>query len=383
MAELAALQQLLQQQAVAQGESKGLEQQRANAMALRDSPAQRAGRRSGYTSPLANIAQVLNSYSGNKMLAQTAPKIAAGQQAIAEGQAAQKNYALQKAVEQQQYNRGQDADAFGMKTEQEAYRRGAAQDALDVAAAKGERVDRVNPETGETESIFERPDGVMIRNGEALENPSEWEEYQRPLAKSAASSKNPLAWSGKRREKFEEDALQANTVTNMIGSFSPEFASPSDIPMSGALSNFIATTAGPLSTQDMKDRQAWWSDYKANYELVTRHGLFGSALTKNESNEWKKASINADMSPDQISKNLAKMQEIINRKAAKQAGNASMAGLSDEYIRHNLAGLTPKEFAAEQEAEVPAEEEGALTVLSDADLDAAIAAAQAAQGEGG
>lgn len=347
MADLAALQQLIQQQSLAEGEAQGLAQQRANAMALRDSPVQQAGRRSGYSSPLSHIANVLNSYSGSKMQAEVEPMIAANQQAIAEGQAAQKNYALQKAVEQQEYDRQQDSDKFGRETEQEAYERGLTQDALEVAAAKGKRVDRVNPETNQPESIFERPDGVMIRNGEVLDNPSEWKEYQRPLSRSG-SGNNPMAWSGKRRERFEDDAIKANTVTNMISNYSPEFANPADIPLLGSASNFLASNVGGLSSEGMKDRQAWWADYKANYELVARHGLFGAALTKAESAEWKKSAIHPDMDSDQIATNLAKMQELINRKASKQAGNARMAGLGDEYIEHNLGPLTPEEYRAER-----------------------------------
>lgn len=345
--ELDALQQLISAQTGAQQQMPELERQRAHAMALRNTGGQHSGARSGYSSPLANIADVLNTYSASKNLTALEPQIAQAQQAIGAGEAAQTNYGLRKAAEKLTYDQQQDADALAMKTEQEAYDRDQTAQQQDTAASKGKRVDRVNPETGKPESINQLPDGTLIRNGKPLENPSAWREYHPATGSSGGSGgsgKSQYAWGAKQRENFQEEAHKANNVVNMINTFGDDYANPTPLPLAGSASNFLAANVGGLSTEQMKERQAWWSDYKSVYELVTRHGLFGSALTKGESSEWKKASINENMTPEQIKTNLAKMQKIVKEKAAQAAGNARFAGLSDDYIYHNLGQNTPEEY---------------------------------------
>lgn len=368
--ELEALQQLINAQSGAQQQMTGLEQQRANAMALRGGTGQRAGAASGYSSPLANIADVLNTYSSGKNMTALEPQIAQAQQAIGAGQAAQKNYALQKAMETEQTRvneRGEDIAAKAKTAEQVQSNWQEGQDvaaaALEASKAKmGKHAEAWNIKSGAPKQTYVDPVSGRLIDADTL-TPLNAQEYTftdpaETKARNAkgGSGKSPYAWGPKQRDDFQEDAHKANNVVNMIGTFDSDYANPTDMPFTGSGSNFLAANVGGLSTESMKERQAWWSDYKSNYELVTRHGLFGSALTRAESAEWKKASINENMTPEQIQTNLDKMQTIIKEKASQAAGNARFAGLDDEYIYHNLGQNTPEDYIPEamrqQQAEI-------------------------------
>lgn len=359
--ELEALQQLINAQTGAQQQMPELERQRANAMALRGGGGQRAGTRSGYSSPLANIADVLNTYSSGKNMTALEPQIAQAQQAISAGEAAQTGYGLRKAAEKIAYDQQQDADALALDTEQEAYDRDqtAQQQALEATALEAEQAkmgkhqEAWNIETGAPKQTYVDPVSGRLIDADTLK-PLNAQDYTftdpadtRAKNTKRGSGKSPYAWGPKQRDNFQEDAHKANNVVNMIGTFDAGFANPTEGPLTGSASNFLAANVGGLATESMKERQAWWSDYKSNYELVTRHGLFGSALTKGETSEWKKASINENMTAEQIKTNLAKMQKIIKAKAAQAAGNARFAGLSDDYIYHNLGQNTPEDYIPE------------------------------------
>lgn len=365
MADLAALQQLLQQQAVAQGQSNGLEQQRANAMALRDSPAQQAGSRSGYASPLGNIAQVLNSYSGNKLQAQVEPQIAAGQQAIAAGQAAQQGYALQKAVEKEelaaeQYGieQGRKSALVKVAADREAKRQEELAASLGVEAAnrledtqmkedEAVREDRFNPETGEVESILRyTQSGELERDGELIENPSAWEEVK----STKTGGGNPYAWSSTRRAKAEEDATQAKRMLAVLDDFKPEYGSPdSRVPLAGSASNYISGKT-TLTTDQMKERAAWWKRYRSVHELMQRHEMFGSTVSGGETGLWKASAPNEDMEGSAILEVHKRLREEVANDAKSKQYSAGRAGLDAGYRNSIWGGLyTPDEEKAPQE----------------------------------
>lgn len=59
---------------------------------------------------------------------------------------------------------------------------------------------------------------------------------------------------------------------------------------------------------------AWWTDYQEQRN-EKRHALFGSALTKQEAEQWQKADISPNMSPEQIRYNLERQATAATRAA--------------------------------------------------------------------
>jgi hypothetical protein len=100
----------------------------------------------------------------------------------------------------------------------------------------------------------------------------------------------------------------------LVGGFKPEYAGWK-VGYIGEKANQLARTTG-IGNVDAGD---WWADYSAKRN-VTRNKLFGSALTAQEKTEFEKADIGPGMTPDAITRNLARQQAAATAAARKLGG---------------------------------------------------------------
>ena len=79
------------------------------------------------------------------------------------------------------------------------------------------------------------------------------------------------------------------------------------------------------------DQAQWWQDYQTK-KNVTRHQLFGSALTATEAGEFNKADITPGMTPQQVRANLQRQTEAAKKAAGKLAGYYAQRGYDPASI---------------------------------------------------
>lgn len=80
-----------------------------------------------------------------------------------------------------------------------------------------------------------------------------------------------------------------------------------------------------LGTDDTKNSQLQWQNYKRFYELAERNNLFGATLTTNEQNEWRSANPSVAQTDEQIMSGLKIMAKVY-----ENAGDSFAAGLGEE-----------------------------------------------------
>lgn len=82
---------------------------------------------------------------------------------------------------------------------------------------------------------------------------------------------------------------------------------------------------------DDTGQSQWWQDMDMQQNQA-RNALFGSALTKSELDAWEKTSVNPNMDPKEIRKNLGLRADIEARAASKLARSYTAAGYNKEQI---------------------------------------------------
>lgn len=115
----------------------------------------------------------------------------------------------------------------------------------------------------------------------------------------------------------------------LLRSFKDEYGGKTVL---GDLSNTSKRILG-----DDTGQAQWWQDLEAQ-QNVTRHELFGSALTSTELAAWNKTSITPRMDSAQIRENLTRRAEIEARAASKLARSYEAAGYNKAQIRELLGG---------------------------------------------
>lgn len=83
--------------------------------------------------------------------------------------------------------------------------------------------------------------------------------------------------------------------------------------------------------KDVADAATFWQGYD-RYKNVVRNDLFGSALTRPETEAFERADINANMDPAQIRKNLAVQQEIVKNGLKRKANALIQSGYDPKAI---------------------------------------------------
>lgn len=136
--------------------------------------------------------------------------------------------------------------------------------------------------------------------------------------------------------------------------------------ITGDLSNTTKRIFG-----DDTGQAQWWQDME-QAQNMTRHELFGSALTATELAAWNKTSINPRMDAAQIKENLKRRAEIEARAASKLARSYEVAGYSKDQIRELLG-------TAAEYLDKPALPVGSQSLPGADEIDAELARRKAAK----
>lgn len=214
----------------------------------------------------------------------------------------------------------------------------------------------VDPKTGRTRNIQFR-DGEWIDVDSLLPaNTSGMipiDEYDAP-AQLATSYEQPKTRA--ERDAFEKGDTDALALRTLASGWSEDFLP--DIPKTGGMRNFLANYIPILTDKDSEDSARWWKNYQRQAELVQRHEMFGSALTKSEQQAWEAANIDPNiMNAETIRNALETRAALADKMAQHQAFTAIKKGYDPELIEQNYGStvdvqrlLTPEgqaEYLAE------------------------------------
>ncbi|MBW8366800.1 MAG: hypothetical protein K0M70_02950 [Arenimonas sp.] len=127
---------------------------------------------------------------------------------------------------------------------------------------------------------------------------------------------------------LSKDAEKLTTITDLVGSFKPEFAGNV---AGGTLENMAGRLGGErlgLATQGQAD---WWQQYD-RLKNVVRNELFGAALTATEQAAFEAADITPNMDPTIVANNLGKQGEIVRRALDRKASVWKSQGYNPDAV---------------------------------------------------
>lgn len=155
--------------------------------------------------------------------------------------------------------------------------------------------------------------------------------------------------SGGRADKLYSETEKAGTVLSLARAM-PAAANSAGVPLLGSAKNFLATNAPILASDRMEKDADMWRQWNMEYNNILRHDLFGSALTATEASAWRAASVNPNMTPEQIERNMSVISRIIQYKAGKRATALMNEGRPPQWIYDNYVDVLPEEFWSDPEA---------------------------------
>jgi hypothetical protein len=128
--------------------------------------------------------------------------------------------------------------------------------------------------------------------------------------------------------KLQEEGGKFANLTGFAGTFKDDYVQS----VVGDLRNRVTRAAPDALTPDAwKESAGWWQGYD-RFKNVVRNDLFGSALTKPETEAFEKADVNAGMNPTLIKQNLKIQAEIAERGLKRKAQALISEGYRPETI---------------------------------------------------
>jgi len=150
----------------------------------------------------------------------------------------------------------------------------------------------------------------------------------RSAERAGYTSKGYKHRTAKQEKDLEESGLSADKVFRLVDDYRSEYAG-GFLPVGEAVNALTRTVSG-IAGPEMKAKQAWWSDFKSEYEALERHALYGGALTEPEIAQWKKGTISATMQDDQVRRKLALMEKVKQDQVRKLYKAANAKGYNQE-----------------------------------------------------
>lgn len=211
-----------------------------------------------------------------------------------------------------------------------------------------------NPETGKWEPTEYNPKGFVPGGEEGQEPPAgsvaaneqrgSIEEETARLVAEGASPKEARRIATRRISSIrtlpagvqKEMGAMGKTfeqIQNLKGGFKDEYTT-SGPAFVGDAKNYAARQLGIGN----KDAANYWQDKQALTNEV-RHGLFGAALTANETTQWMRQDINPGMTPEAIRHNLSRQDRIARGAMKRKAESLIEQGYSKKAIEKQL-GIT-------------------------------------------
>lgn len=267
------------------------------------------------------------------------------------GQAAQQGGVLRQAMEreatrkserEQDFTRGQAADTLAQQRKLEY-----AQAQKKAPVSKYGKYDEYVDTQGNPRNVVAKDGLTFTQNPEsgALEqtNISGWTKPRKPTSGSGKQGYYERFGTAKQQLDFEKTAKDTQNQLTVFRQYLPEYGSISNIPGMGTLDNIIAKDLPAWASDEQKQQQTWWRDYRKQYENIERHKLFGSALTANEQAAWKQSNIGPDSSPEQIQDAMDTLSYLTKKMAYKEKQNAVTKGRDADYVKNQYEWLGAEE----------------------------------------
>lgn len=267
------------------------------------------------------------------------------------GQAAQQGGVLRQTMEkeatrqaerEQDYTRGQAADTLAQTRRLEF---AAAQKKAPVS--KYGKYDEYVDTKGNPRNVVAKDGLTFTQNPESGEleqtNIAGWTKPQKPTGGSSKQGYYERFGTAKQQTDFETIAKDTQNQITVFRQYLPEYGSISQIPGMGTLDNIIAKDLPAWASDEQRQQQTWWRDYKKQYENIERHKLFGSALTSGEQTAWKQSNIGPDSSPEQIQDAMDTLVYLTKKMAYKSKQNAVTKGRDADYVNNQYEWLGAEE----------------------------------------
>jgi hypothetical protein len=139
---------------------------------------------------------------------------------------------------------------------------------------------------------------------------------------------------------LSKDARNVQAINRYATTFKDSYAG--DISDTyGEVKNTVGAKM-PGASKNLKERSDWWRDYQEDRNNV-RHGLYGSALTAQETASFLAQDITPGMQPDRVKEVLRRQNEIVQT-ALKREGRALIAAGHRREAIAEAYGVSPSFF---------------------------------------
>jgi hypothetical protein len=136
------------------------------------------------------------------------------------------------------------------------------------------------------------------------------------------------------QKELEENVSNLQTLDRLSNTMDKKYFGGKGVFSQAGL--MLDTAKGGMADPATREKVGWWKDYKSAFELLTRHKLFGSAVTANETALWNAAqAIHPGSNPDDARKALSRLY-----RAAAEKHTRSMAQHKND--RYNVDAYEAK-----------------------------------------
>jgi hypothetical protein len=232
---------------------------------------------------------------------------------------------------------------------------------ISQVADQGQLMQKLAQQSGEAEGLS-RYRAMSLMAGEKDRNSAERIAKERNAAISKASGAHKM--SGSYITKLKKGMANA-TLTNMQQAGFQEAYGSSGIPLAGTVRQWTVDNAPAMAPQEWEEQISWWKEFKRT-ENQLRNDIFGSALTATEKAAWSAATINENMTGEQISKYLGIRQQIANASRAADANVEIKLGRDLDTLQALFNDL-PVEFWQDPDGYRDREQALSIDIISTAD----------------
>lgn len=129
--------------------------------------------------------------------------------------------------------------------------------------------------------------------------------------------------------KLSEQGGKLADISRFADTFDDKYAG--HVILGGARNWVGRNLPASMTAEDAQKGSSWWQDYD-RYKNVVRNELFGSALTKTESDAFYQADITPNMNPALVRKNLEIQKNAVQNAIKKQAGAMIQEGYNPDSV---------------------------------------------------
>lgn len=205
-------------------------------------------------------------------------------------------------------------------------------------ADQGQLMQKMGQQQAEAEGL-QRYRALSLMEGEKDRKSAEKIANERTAALKKATGAHKM--SGTYITKLKKNMANAQTSNMLEESFKGAYGS-TGIPMTGTIRQWTVDNASAFAPQSWEDQMTWWKEFRRT-ENQLRNDIFGSALTATEKAAWRSATINENMTGEQIANHLGVRRELANAARAADANVEIKLGRDMDTLQALYSDL-PIEF---------------------------------------